>query len=106
MGPKNTGLAEVMCQYSHIGTVLHIEDQLFVGGMYLKIEKKDHIHALQFHSLKGEEITEKLDVGGEQGKSGDQGMSAFHEVMGGNTSEYRDDLVYAHSASYSTLMFK
>ena len=32
-------------------------------------------------------------------------MSAFHKVMGGITSEYRSNLVYAHSASYSTLMF-
>ena len=83
---KKTGLAELARQYSQIGTIVLITD-------------KD----LECVHLKDAAIKETLDVGGE---AGSVGGDAFETLLGGKPAEYFSNLKYAHSASYSTLMYK
>ena len=83
---KKTGLAELARQYSQIGTIVLITD-------------KD----LECVHLKDAAIKETLDVGGE---AGSVGGDAFETLLGGKPAEYFSNLSYAHSASYSTLMYK
>lgn len=83
---KKTGLAELARQYSQIGTIVLITD-------------KD----LKCVHLKDAAIKETLDVGGE---AGSVGGDAFETLLGGKPAEYFSNLKYAHSASYSTLMYK
>ena len=77
---KSKGLAEVLGQFSHTGTVVYIKD-------------KD----LKYVHLEGAEIKETLDVGGD----------AFEALLAswGKPADILSLFGDAHSASYQTFMF-
>ena len=77
---KNKGLAEVLGQFSHTGTVVYIKD-------------KD----LKYVHLEGAEIKETLDVGGD----------AFEALLAswGKPTDILTLFQHAHSASFQTFMF-
>ena len=74
---KDNGLAEVMRQFSHTGTVVFVKDK-----------------ALECVHLKGAEIKETLDVGGDE----------FRTLLG-KPADILTSLKNAHTSSYSTFMF-
>ena len=77
---KNKGFAEVLGQFSHTGTVVFVKDK-----------------ALECVHLKGAEIKETLDVGGDE----------FRTLLGIPTSaaDIPTSLLHAHTSSYATFMF-
>ena len=74
---KDNGLAEVLRQFSHTGTVVFVKDK-----------------ALECVHLKGAEIKETLDVGGDE----------FRTLLG-KPADILTSLKNAHTSSYSTFMF-
>ena len=82
---KDKGLAEVIGQFSNVGTVLY----LYAEGMQPPKHPVEYVH------LKGEAaILEKLDVEGDE----------FLKLWGDPT-KYVDSELHAHNASYDRLVF-
>ena len=82
---KNKGIAEVIGQFSNVGTVLF----LYAEGM------KPPKHPVEYVHLKSEAaILEKLDVEGEEFKK-----------LWGNSDEYMESIGYAHNQAFDRLIF-